>query len=127
MRSSCAAGRFPLFSKFLSDQGAFERGQALDEESPVEMVDFVAEGSGQHVLAFDGYFPSRKVQALDPDPVGPGDFLGYVGDGKAALLADDRAFMVDDFRVGQDDKVVGIFAARRMPCAMLSAAPAPCT
>src|SRR4030042_1380210 len=42
-----------LFPEFLLDQGPLERGEPLDEQLAVEMIDLVAEGPGHDVAALE--------------------------------------------------------------------------
>ncbi len=78
------------------------------------MVDLVAEGPGQQVLALDLDRPALEVEAADDHTVGPGHLLFDVGDRKAALLADRFPFLGHDLRIDQDVEGVRVLADREV-------------
>ena len=61
----------------------------IDEQLAVEMVDLVAESPGQQVGRLDLDRAAVEVEPPDDDLLRPGDFFIDLGNGQAALLADD--------------------------------------
>ena len=78
------------------------------------MVDLVAEGPGQQVLAFDLDRAPLDVESAGDDAVGPGDLFLDVGDRETAFLADGLAFLEHDLGIDQDVERVLVLADREV-------------
>ncbi len=72
------------------------------------MIDFVLEGAGEQLGAFqlDGF--AVEILGADTDFRGAHDFVADVRKAKAAFFLDLLPFPVDDLRIDEDDFVVGV-------------------
>ena len=75
----------------------------------VQMVQLMADGSGQKLCSFQFYGLHVLVKSPADDMVGSGDLSHFSGNGKAALHAALLSFGKDDLRVDQDMGLALIF------------------
>ena len=74
------------------------------------MIDFVAEGASEKILAANLEGFAFDVLRADRDELRSDDVAAKAGNGKAAFLFANFAFGMDDFRIGEDDFGFGIFS-----------------
>lgn len=72
------------------------------------MVDFVLEGAGEQLGAFELDGLAVEILGADADFGGARDFVANVGEAEAAFFLDLLPFSVHDLRIDEDDFVLGL-------------------
>src|SRR5437899_3269654 len=107
-----------LLAELALHQVPLERGQTVDEQKPVDMVDLVAERAREQLRPFIGPLLAVGVEALDDDALRPHRGAPEAGHGEAALVVtllpltqhelgidqlDELALLLADGEVDHDD------------------------
>src|SRR3954462_7100858 len=77
------------------------RLDAVEEQDPVEVVDFVEEAAGLEAVGLHAPRAAVAIAALDDDVGRAAHVAGEVGDREAALAADRGAARLDDHRIDE--------------------------
>src|ERR1700733_2184486 len=101
MRVLPLAGFFQL-ANFALDQVALEHTEVRDEEDAVEVIDFVAESTGEQAFAAAFELGARRVLRADGDVLRTFDVAAKTWQRKAAFFFALLAFGVNNFGIGED-------------------------
>src|SRR5260370_1511466 len=97
-------------AEFLQNAVAFEAGQVIDEENPVQMIDLVLDARRENAVRLDFLPFAMAIEVSDADARRPLDLLVIFRDRKAAFLINSKLFRSpEDLRIG---KAYGIGACR---------------
>src|SRR5215831_4267542 len=83
----------------------------LQEQYAVQVVDLVAEGAGEKILAANLKHFALQILRSDRNKVRADDVAAKTGNREAALFFSFFAFAVSDFGIDQNDFGFGVFAA----------------
>ena len=74
----------------------------IQEEKPVQVVNFVLQGAGKQFFAFHFKRLASLVLSANPDFISARDVLAKTRDAETAFFADLGAFALDNFRIDDD-------------------------
>src|SRR5690242_10635896 len=83
----------------------------LQEEDAVEVVDFMAEGTGKEILAANFENLAFGILSFDGHKLRADDIAAESGNGEATFLFAIFAFGMNDFGIGENNLGLGVFPA----------------
>src|SRR5215468_12059989 len=86
----------------------------VQEELAVEVIHFMAEGTGEQVGALDKDFFAFQIQATQHDLLGPDHICGKSRNAEAAFLFELFPFSLYYFGIDQRKQMVFLFATGRV-------------
>src|SRR5580698_4864898 len=103
------AGFFQL-ANFTLDEVALEHTQVRDEQDAVQVIDLVAESTGEQAFAAAFELGARRVLRADGDVLRTFDVAAKTGERKAAFFFALLAFGINNFGIGEDHLRLGNFS-----------------
>src|SRR5262245_9281983 len=92
------------------DQITRDAPQAIDEETRVEVIDFMLQGAREQAAAFEPVLLAVAIQALDDDASGPRYRGREPRDAQAAFLFELHAVALDELRIDHRMQLNGVLA-----------------
>src|SRR5271168_3998529 len=91
------------FTDFALKQVALQRADVADVQFAIKVIGFMQKGARQQFLA--GFFIPLSSLVLRPDSysVRPRDLFAKIGNAEATFASGLLAFLVNDFRISQDE------------------------
>ncbi len=99
---------------FFDDEVAFDAAHTVEKQFAVEMIHFMLKRACQQLPAFDGAYLTRPVHASDHGSHRSRHGGIESGNAEAALFLELHAFLLDEFRVDEDQQIVGLVAEREI-------------